>query len=232
MEKYFGVLVFFGPIVGLLVLVTLIKYIEVVRARSWLQTSGKITAAKAVSRAVRIGVNNPAEMREFADVTYQFIVDGKKRTGSRVSIGEDLGNGDVAGTLSRYRKGTEVTVYYNPKNLDQTVLEREPPAKLFQIMVLFIAALIAGAIVTVDGAIWLADSVAAELPNPKNAPFVIGLAFFAFACALMARAIGKTKSKNASSDQTQSQGLWILWACCALLCVSAYWFATTSGGKI
>lgn len=226
MEKYWIVLVFAGPIIGLLALATLAKYIEVWRARSWIAVPGRVVSSKSIERVVkRPGVDAGSEKRNFAEVSYAFDVDGKKRTGTRVSIGEDLGNGDVAETLVRYAPGTHVTVYYNPDDPNQTVLERDPPRGAFQFMALLILALAAGAIVAVDGATWIADVLRGIVPNPKNVPFVIGFGFFALCCALMARAIGK-------QAQADSQGLWILWLCAMSCAAAAYWFATTSGGKV
>ena len=42
MEKYWILLMFGGPLVGLLMLATIFKYIEVWRAKSWLAVSGRI----------------------------------------------------------------------------------------------------------------------------------------------------------------------------------------------
>lgn len=220
---------FGGPLVGLLALATIVKYIEVWRAKSWTAVPGRIVSSKPVDRRVqRPGVDNGFEVRNFADVTYEFEVQGKKRKGSRVSIGEDLGNFEVAETLIRYPAGRDVTVYVNPRNPDQAVLERDPPKNLFQILGLFIAALVAGGIVAVDGLTWIAKWLHGVLPNPKNAPFVIGFSFFALCCGFMARAVGR----QASSQPGAKQGLWILWLCAAVFTAAAYWFATTSGGKI
>jgi hypothetical protein len=229
MEKYWILLMFGGPLVGLLAFATIVKYIEVWRAKSWTAVPGRIVSAKSVDRRVqRPGVDNGDEVRTFADVTYEFEVQGKKRKGSRVSIGEDLGNFEVAETLMRYPAGKNVTVYYNPENPEQAVLERDPPKHLFQILVLFIAALVAGGIVAIDGLAWIAKWLHDVLPNPKNAPFVIGFSFFALCCGLMARGLG-----NQTADQPGAkQGLWILWLCAAVFTAAAYWFATTSGGKI
>jgi Protein of unknown function (DUF3592) len=229
MEKYWILLMFGGPLVGLLLLATIVKYIEVWRAKSWLAVPGRIVSAKSVDRRVkRPGVDNGDEVRNFAGVTYEFEVQGKKRKGSRVSIGEDLGNFEVAETLMRYPAGKNVTVYYNPENPDQAVLERDSPKHLFQILGLFIAALVAGGIVAIDGLSGIENWLEHILPNPKNAPFVIGFSFFAFCCGLLARGIAKQPSES----QGGTQGLWILWLCAAVFTAAAYWFATTTGGKI
>ena len=52
---------------------------------------------------------------------------GQKLRNNRVSIGEDLGNFEVAETIARYPVGKIVTVYYNPRKPGEAVLERDPP---------------------------------------------------------------------------------------------------------
>ena len=142
MERYWILLMFAGPLVGLLAMATFAKYIDVWRAKSWLAVPGRVVSSKSVDRKVqRLGVDNGMEVRTFAAVTYEFKVGGKKRTGSRVSVGEDLGNVAVQETLIRYPTGKDVTVYYNPDNPEQAVLERDPPKNFFQIMILLIAGL-------------------------------------------------------------------------------------------
>ena len=64
-------------------------------------------------------------MRKFAQIVYEFTVAGPKYRGSRVSIGEDLGNFEVAETLAKYPQGKVVTVFYNPSKRTEAVLERE-----------------------------------------------------------------------------------------------------------
>ena len=56
---------------------------------------------------------------------------GPKLRNNRVSIGEDLGNFQVAETIAKYPVGTAVTVYYNPLHPDQAVLERDLPKGLW-----------------------------------------------------------------------------------------------------
>lgn len=227
LDKYWIAFMFMGPVIGFFALATIVKYIEVRRARSWLAVKGRIIKASSQMRPVRTG-DRLAEMRAFADVAYEFTAHGKTQKGTRVSIGEDLGNGDVAGTLIRFRPGTEVTVYFDPDDPSKSVLEREPPAFLFRSMGLLLLALVSGTIVAVDGTAWIASGLRKAIPNPNNVPFVMGFSFFALACVLMARAI----RKQTTSQQAQAQGIWILWMCAAGLAAAAYWFATTSGGKI
>jgi Protein of unknown function (DUF3592) len=207
-EKWTILLIIVGPIAGLLSVATIVKYIEVRRARSWLAVPGRIVSAKAVSRPVRrVGSDaqeqgEDTELRNFADVVYEFEVQGKKRRGTRISIGEDLGNGDVAGHIKRYAPGTDVTVYYNPANLDQAVLERDLPENAFQFMAWLIAGLVACSVLAVTGVDWIASVLSGQIPNPKNMPFVMGFSLFALFTALIGRGIAKQAGATKGWSQT------------------------------
>ena len=229
MEAKWIALFLISPILGLLTLATVWKYVEVWRARSWIAGAGRVVSSRSVDRVVKPpGVDNGSEQRQFADVSYEFNIGNQKYKGTRVTIGEDLGNSDVAETLIRYPAGKNVTVYYNPNDPKQCVLERNLPKNLFQIMIFSIAALLVGAIVVADGLTWISNALQRGIPNPKNTPFVIGFSIFALFCAMMARAIGKQRIAAAAPPQ----GGWILWLCVAIFTAAAYWFATTTGGKV
>ena len=62
----------------------------------------------------------------------QYTVAGRTYRGTRVSIGEDMGNFEVAETIARYPVGKAVTVYYNPNKREQAMLERDLPPGTFQ----------------------------------------------------------------------------------------------------
>jgi hypothetical protein len=46
-----------------------------------------------------------AGIRNFAAIAFDYTVDGKHHTGTRVSVGADTGNTSVAETLARYPMG-------------------------------------------------------------------------------------------------------------------------------
>ncbi len=60
-------------------------------------------------------------------VEYEFSVGGRKVRGNRIGIGEDSGGADTEATLRRYTVGAAVTVYYDPANPKNCVLERGVP---------------------------------------------------------------------------------------------------------
>jgi hypothetical protein len=182
--------------------------------------------SKRVERMTpRPGVDNGSEMRAFAEVAYEFKAGGKTHRGTRVSIGEDLGNVDVAETLVRYPAGAEVTVYVNPEDPAESVLERDPPKGAFGCLGLGIALMVSGAIVAADGLTWLGATLRAVLPNPQNAPFVIGFSFFALCCGLMAFAA----SRQPLSKPGEARSVLILWISAIAFAIAAVLVARRTG---
>ena len=202
---------FVAPFIGLLAIATIVKYVQVRRARSWVAAPGRIISSKAVTRKVRrIGADpgdsaEDTEVRNFADVGYEFKVGGKKFKDSRVSIGEDLGNIEVAETLARYKTGMDVAVYYNPANPDEAVLEREPPQGAFKFMAWLLIVLAAFAVLASVGFTRLHAMISNAIPNPKNAPFVVGFGLFALFTALFARALQKQAAMAKGWPKTQGR---------------------------
>lgn len=108
------------------------KYLQVRQASDWPSVIGKVVVSKSEVRKVKTFDDNAAsgrgeEERNFAKIIYEYTVDDEKLRGSRVSIGEDLGNFEVAETIAKYPVGTVVTVYFNPRHPEQAVLERDAP---------------------------------------------------------------------------------------------------------
>ena len=105
-------------------------------AREWPSAAGKVVVSKTEVRKVKVMDSDRAEghrfeERNFADIVYEYSVAGRKLRNNRVSIGEDLGNFEVAETIAKYPVGAVVTVYYNPLHPDQAVLERDLPKGLW-----------------------------------------------------------------------------------------------------
>jgi uncharacterized protein DUF3592 len=113
----------FAGVIGLAVGV---KFVEVYRARKWLLTTGIIKRSEVRSHK---GAPN-SEGQQFTSeplVMYEYTVGDEKVRGTRVNFAEKISGPDIAPTLARYPVGKTVSVYYNPKNPQQAVLERDMP---------------------------------------------------------------------------------------------------------
>lgn len=191
-------LLFGSLMVGLLVFATLYKYWEVRKAARWLAAPGRVLSSQSRARKVRTvdtmqGAEKGAdlEIRNFAEVTYEYQVRGDTYRNSRISIGEDLGDLFVEQKLARYPKGAQVRVFYNPDDPQQAVLERDAPEGVWRTMALLIGAAIVLLIAATFGLQAFADALRENLVQPRRALPVALLAAIALFVAAVARAASR-----------------------------------------
>lgn len=184
---------------GLLLVAAIVKTWQVREARGWPQAPGKVVTSVAELRDVKVFDDDREggsrlESRNFANVTYEYSVGGHKLRNNRISIGEDLGNFQVAEKLAKYPAGSIVTVYYNPRHPDQAVLERDLPKGLWGC--LGIGTVIVLAIVF-GSALGLNQSyayLAHHIGRPDLAGLVVGFGAFGLVIALMGWAVRRQAS--------------------------------------
>jgi len=91
-------------------------------AQDWASTMGMVTMSTVQIR--RTGRSRS----EVPFIMYQFQVNGSPYTGQTIKTGEQFFNvrvlGDAQKTIARYPVGTQVMVYYNPSNPQESALER------------------------------------------------------------------------------------------------------------
>jgi hypothetical protein len=175
---------------GLIVFAAIYKYIEVSEAARWPSAPGKVVVSKSETRQVKTGVNSSeAETRNFAKIVYEYTVAGRKHRCDRVSIGENLGNFEVAETIARYPVGTAVTVYYKPTEPSKAVIERDVPPGMWKGVVILVLVMIGIILVAIFGFGALGDVVSVFARDPRKAPFVAACVGFALLAALVIYAI-------------------------------------------
>jgi hypothetical protein len=184
---------------GLLLIAATIKTWQVREARDWPQVAGKVVTSVAEVREVEVSDDEREEgfrleSRNFANVTYEYAVGGRKLRCNRISIGEDLGNFQVAEKLAKYPAGSIVTVYHNPRHPEQAVLEREMPKGLWGCLgigsAVVIAIIFGSAFGLNQGYAWLAHHIG----RPDLAGLVVGFGAFGLVIALMAWAAHRQAS--------------------------------------
>lgn len=200
MDGIWVLYLFLAAIPALIVVAAVYKYLEVMQASRWPSTPGRIVTSRTETRDVESGGpdDDDTEARTFAKIEYDYKVADRTYRGNRVSIGEDMGNFEIAQTLAKYPVGKPVTVYYNPNKREQSVLERDVPPGLWKgvaIIVLVLIALIVGGIV---GFKQLGAFVASTIPNAADAPFVTACIGFALLCALVIYAIQRNAARARS----------------------------------
>lgn len=184
---------------GLILVAAIVKTWQVREARSWLQAPGKVVTSVAEVREVKVFDDDREggsrlESRNFANVTYDYSVGGRKLRNNRISIGEDLGNFEVAEKLAKYPAGSIVTVYYNPRHPDQAVLERDLPKGLWGCLGIGTVIVLAIVFGSVFGFNQAYAYLAHHIGRPDLAGLVVGFGAFGLVIALMGFAVRKQAS--------------------------------------
>lgn len=177
--------------VGLIVVAAIYTYLEVRAASDWPSVPGKVVVSKPEMRDVKVIDGNREEghyyeERNFANVTYEYVIAGQTYRNNRVTIGEDRGNFEVAETLARYPVGTAVTVYYNPNKRGEAVIERDMPKGMWGCIGWMVVIAVAGVFGSAIGFNKLTDVVSGHV---SNAPLAVALGAFGAVAGLIALAI-------------------------------------------
>ena len=122
-SDYFWVGAIFLPMLVLIVVVGIAKWIEFRRAASWSQTTAKLLRSELQTERHRFG-NDPETVKNVPFVEYQFTAGGRDIRGTRISIDESIGGANTEATLARYPVGATVPVFYDADDPKSCVLER------------------------------------------------------------------------------------------------------------
>ncbi len=125
-SDYFWIGLIFLPMVALVLVATVTKLIEFRQSQSWAQTTGHIVRSEIEVRRHQFQ-GEPETVKNVPAVEYEFKVGARTIHGVRIGIGDDTGGANTEATLKRYPMGANVTVYYDPADPRQCVLEREGP---------------------------------------------------------------------------------------------------------
>lgn len=181
-----------GMFPGLILVAVAVKYWEIRQASRWPATPGKVVASQVKSRSKQqgdMGYNeSDTNLENYPFVEYEFEVNGKKYRSSRYTIGEKTSDYELEDILNRHPVGTAVTVYYDPTNPKNAVLERTFPTWVFAAMGGLIAFFVAAPLFAWWLYAYVVDWIRPHLANPRNAPFVTAVGGFATAVALFALA--------------------------------------------
>jgi hypothetical protein len=175
-SDYFWIGLIFLPMVVLFAAAVANKMLEVKRASGWSSAVGRIVKSSTAAARHR-SAGEATTVKTVPAVEYEFSVGGRKVKGNRISIGEDSGGANTEATLRRYTVGAAVTVYYDPANPKNCVLERGVPEGVGKGL-----AIIVGGVVVFAGIVyWLVTSapglIEQRYPH-ANTPVVIFAAAF------------------------------------------------------
>ncbi len=128
-SDFFWIGLIFLPMVALVIVAIVTKLVELRQAQSWEKTTGHIVRSEIkVERHQFPG--EPETVKNVPAVEYDFRVGKRTVHGTRIGIGDDSGGVNTEATLKRYPMGANVTVYYDPADPRNCVLEREGPKGL------------------------------------------------------------------------------------------------------
>lgn len=110
---------------GIIAVAAVTKLAEVKAASSWTKAGGRITRSELATET-RYVQKTPREV-QVPRIEYEYTVGFHKFVGRRVSLAEIIAGAQAKEALARYPVGTGVTVYYDPANPSDAVIERDLP---------------------------------------------------------------------------------------------------------
>lgn len=110
-------------------------------ATRWPTTSGTILVSRLESRRT-----NNGRHAQYPVVLYSYQAGGRSYEGSRIAPGPEVGGTGAPKRLANYETGSQVTVYYNPKDPSDAVLETRVPSLFWLWFALILVDLVLGAV--------------------------------------------------------------------------------------
>lgn len=121
------VLGFFAACVAVVLVAVIVKTIELRRVRRWPSVMGRIVSSAPGFALTRTDNSSMPRNERIAAIYYAFEVAGRTYQAKRVTLAEKTAESEVAGLLAQYPAGKVVTVFYDPADPSNAVLEREMP---------------------------------------------------------------------------------------------------------
>jgi hypothetical protein len=97
---------------------------ELSHAANWPSTRARIIKS-AVRPEHRSGARDVTEVKNLPDIEYEFRLGDRVVKGTRVSVADNTAN--VQEMLDHYKVGATVPVFYDPRDPEKALLERDPP---------------------------------------------------------------------------------------------------------
>ena len=120
-------------------------------AQTWPTVTGQIGVSE-----VRTHSHLEHRSAAFPHVSYTYQVKGKTYHSTNIMAGGDIGGLNVESTLARYPQGASVTVYYDPHNPKDAVLE---PGKKTVSMAIWLMLIVMNIFVCVVGVVAVYDTL-------------------------------------------------------------------------
>jgi hypothetical protein len=192
-------LAFVGLFLAVIAAAALWKWWEFRKAAVWPSVAGQITRSRPGVQTTTFP-DGGANMREIADIEFEYEVAGVTYAGDRPTLAEILTPQEIAEMVARYPVGRAVMVHYNPADPADSVLERKGPPGGLKGCLIALGLCIAGTLflmrVATEGPEaaypWLRQALP-EANLPFMLFFLIVATILVVASAAMARAVRKVR---------------------------------------
>lgn len=105
----------------------------VIRTKSWKKTKGRILVSGVHIQQDYLSSGHMA-VSFFPYTEYEYTVSGKLYKGSRIFFGKNVGFGDKSKSeklVENYKPNTDVVVWYDPRNSENSVLTRKAATSIY-----------------------------------------------------------------------------------------------------
>jgi hypothetical protein len=106
-------------ITAIFLVLIVISYFGAAKVRDWQPASGRILSSTVVRRRSSRGGTS-----SYPAIVYEYSVGGMNYQGQKITSGLSWGGSGSGKIVARYPAGSAVTVYYDPNNPADAVLER------------------------------------------------------------------------------------------------------------
>ncbi len=136
-------------IIGLVFVVSGVRSFMTLNAakRNWQPAPGRVTFSEVQMRRSSSG-RGGTSTSYYPHVVYEYLVNGNRYQGNRVSVGGQVGLGSYQTVLQRvsqnYPPGRQLRVYYNPANPSESALEFGAPRGMLFLAIGLIILLMTG----------------------------------------------------------------------------------------
>lgn len=104
---------------------------KVAQAENWSSTVGTVTLS-----TIDVHRSGSRNSIPYPDVRYSYQVMGREYEANKIMPGAEIGGSGAQKVIDRYPVGAQVTVFYNPNNPYEAVLEKKGPAPWIMWLVL------------------------------------------------------------------------------------------------
>lgn len=116
---------------------------KVIKSRDWETTEGEIKSSDLET----LSFSNDTNKSYKAGISYVYKVMGKQYVGTRVFFGDKIQSsfkGIALKIITEYPVGSKVNVYYNPRNIEEAVLEKRVHSNIVVLLIVGLAAILIG----------------------------------------------------------------------------------------